>query len=117
MATATVMGLKAKSDAAFANISKQLQGMEPYLDKSDAPGEWTVRQVLCHMLFEPGWDVVAVLKSFSTTNLPLIEIRGGEADITGSRATATGKQLLEQLDAQRKQMFAYLDTLSDSDLH
>ena len=116
MATATVIGLRAKSDAAFANISKQLQGMEPYLDKSDAPGEWTVRQVLCHMLFEPGWDVVAVLKSFATTNLPLIEIRGGEADISGPRATATGKQLLEELDAQRKQVFAYLDTLSESDL-
>jgi len=117
MATATVMGLKAKSDAAFANISKQLQGMEPYLDKSDAPGEWTTRQVLCHMLFEPGWDVVATLKSFSTTNLPLIEIKGGEADITGVRATATGKQLLDMLDAQRKGVFDYLETLSEADLH
>ncbi len=116
MATATVMGLKAKSDAAFANISKQLQGREPYLDKSDAPGEWTGRQVLCHMLFEPGWDVVTVLKTFSTTNLPLIEIKGGEADISGPRATATGKQLLDLLDAQRKAVFSYLETLSEADL-
>ena len=116
MSTATVIGLKAKSDAAFANISKQLQGMEPYLDKSDAPGEWTTRQVLCHMLFEPGWDVVTVLKSFSTTNLPVIEIKGGEADLSGPRATATAKQLLDMLDAQRRAVFGYLDTLSEADL-
>jgi hypothetical protein len=116
MATAAVIGLKAKSDAAFANISKQLQGLEPYLDKSDAPGEWTARQVLSHMLFEPGWDVVKVLKSFSTTDLPLVEIKGGEADISGARATATGKQLLDMLDAQRKAVFGYLETLSETDL-
>jgi hypothetical protein len=116
MATATVTGLKAKSDAAFANISKQLPGMEPYLDKSDAPGEWTTRQVLCHLLFEPGWDVVGLLKSFSTSNLPVIEIRGGNADTSGVRATASAKQLLDSLDAQRKALFAYLDGLSDTDL-
>ena len=74
MATATVNALKAKSDAAWANINKQLQGMEPYLDKSDAPGEWTTRQVICHLLSEQGWDPVAVLKSFSTSNLPVVEI-------------------------------------------
>ena len=52
MATAMVNGLKAKSDAAWANISKQLQGMEPFLDKSDAPGEWTTRQVICHLQYK-----------------------------------------------------------------
>lgn len=116
MATATVTGLKAKSDAAFANISKQLQGMEPYLDKSDAPGEWTTRQVLCHLLFEPGWDVVGLLKSFSTSNLPLVEIEGGSADTSGARATASIKQLLDGLDAQRKAVLGYLEGLSDAEL-
>jgi DinB superfamily len=116
MATATVTGLKAKSDAAFANIGKQLHGMEAYLDKSDAPGEWTTRQVLCHLLFEPGWDVVGLLKSFSKSNLPLVEIKGGDSDTSGTRATATAKQLLDALDAQRKAVFAYLDGLSDVDL-
>lgn len=117
MATATVTGLRAKSDAAYANISKQLQGLEPYLDKSDAPGEWTARQVLCHLLFEPGWDIVTVLKSFSTSNLPVIEIKGGFSDTSGERATATGKQLLDMLDAQRKAMLRYLEGLSDAELH
>jgi hypothetical protein len=116
MATATVTGLRAKSDAAYANISKQLEGLEPYLEKSDAPGEWTARQVLCHLLFEPGWDIVSVLKGFSTSDLPVIEIKGGFSDTSGVRATATGKQLLEMLDAQRKAMLGYLDGLSDADL-
>lgn len=116
MATATVSGLRAKSDAAYANLRKQVEGLEPYLDKSDAPGEWTARQVLCHLLFEPSWDIVTVLKSFSTKDLPLIEIKSF-TDTSGERATATGKQLLEKLDAQRKAMLAYLDGLSEADLH
>jgi DinB superfamily len=115
MATATVTGLRAKSDAAYANLSKQVQGLEPYLDKSDAPGEWTARQVLCHLLFEPGWDVVTVLKTFSTKDLPLIEITSF-TDTSGERATATGKQLLDKLDAQRKAMLGYLDGLSEAEL-
>jgi hypothetical protein len=45
MASAAVSELKKKMDAAAENLSRQLQGMEPYLDKSDAPGEWTTRQV------------------------------------------------------------------------
>jgi hypothetical protein len=116
MATATVAGLKAKTDAAYANISKQLQGMEPYFDKSDAPGEWTARQVICHLLFEPGWDVVGIIKSFSTSNLPVIEIQGGASDTSGARATASVKQLLEGLDAQRKAVYGYLDGLSEAEL-
>jgi len=115
MATATVIGLKSKSDAAWTNISKQLKGMEPFLDKSDAPGEWTTRQVICHLLFQPGWDPVALLKSFSTSNLPVVEITS-VADTSGSRQTASLKQLLDNLDAQRKAIWGYLEGLSDADL-
>ena len=50
MASTAVGELKKKSDAAAANLTRQLQGMEPYLDKADAAGEWTTRQVLCHLL-------------------------------------------------------------------
>ena len=41
MASATVTELKKKSEAASANLHRQLEGMEPYLERSDAPGEWT----------------------------------------------------------------------------
>ena len=55
MASQTVAELKRKSDAAWGNLSRQLQGMEPHIDRSDAPGEWTTREVLCHLLLEAGF--------------------------------------------------------------
>jgi hypothetical protein len=116
MASAAVSELKKKSDVAAANLSKQLQGMEPYLDKSDAPGEWTTRQVLSHLLEEPDWKPVAVLKSFSTSNLPVIEIKPGHAPITPERQKMTLAQLREQLEAQRRDIFGYLELLGEADL-
>ena len=65
MASATVTELKKKSEAASANLHRQLEGMEPYLERSDAPGEWTTREVLCHLLFEPGWKSGALLETFA----------------------------------------------------
>ena len=73
MVSAAVIELRKKSDAAAANLWGQLRGMEPHLDKSDAPGEWTTRQVLCHLLDDPDWKPVAVLKSFASSKLPVIE--------------------------------------------
>ena len=56
MANQTVAELKKKADAAWGNLSRQLEGMEPHIDRSIAPGEWTTREVLCHLLFEPGFE-------------------------------------------------------------
>jgi DinB superfamily len=116
MASAVVSELKKKSDAAAANLASQLRDMEPYLDKSDAPGEWTTRQVLCHLLAEPDRRPVATLKSFATSNLPLIEIAPGEAQITPERLKMTTAQLLDALEAQRREIFSYLESLDDADL-
>ena len=116
MASTVVSELKKKSDAAAANLARQLQGMEPHLDKSDAPGEWTTREVLCHLLAEPDWKPVATLKSFATSNLPLIEIAPGETNMTPDRQKMTKAQLLDALEAQRREIFAYLESLGDADL-
>ena len=116
MANAVVSELKKKSDAAAANLARQLQDMDPYLDKSDAPGEWTTREVLCHLLAEPNWRPVATLKSFATSNLPLIEIEPGQADVTPERQKMTKAQLLDALETQRRDIFGYLDSLNDADL-
>jgi hypothetical protein len=116
MANAVVSELKKKSDAAAVNLSRQLQDMDPYLDKSDAPGEWTTREVLCHLLAEPDWRPVATLKSFATSNLPLIEINPGQADVTPERQKMTKAQLLDALETQRREIFGYLDSLNDADL-
>jgi hypothetical protein len=111
-----VQELRAKTDAAYANLSRQLQGMDPHLERADAPGEWTTRQVLCHLLFEPGWNPVDTLKTFAHTNLPVIEITPGLTDTSGSRATMSLRQFLDALDGQRKSVFGYLDSLNEADL-
>jgi hypothetical protein len=116
MASAVVSELKKKSDAAATNLARQLQDMEPHLDSSDAPGEWTTRQVLCHLLSDPDWNPVAELKSFATANLPLIEIAPGETNVTPERQKMTKAQLLDALEAQRREIFGYLDSLDDADL-
>jgi len=116
MAHAKVNDLRARSDKAWAQLRAQLQGMEPHLDKSDAPGQWTTREVLAHMLFERGWKPVPLLKTFAHTNLPVIEIKAGDADAGGERKTMTLKQFADALDAQRREVMAYLDGLGEADL-
>jgi hypothetical protein len=116
MASAAVNELKKKSDAAAANLWKQLQGMEPNLDKSDAAGEWTTRQVLCHLLGDPGEKAVAVLQSFTVGSLPVIDIKPGHAPVTPERQKMTLAQLREALETQRRAILSYLDSLENADL-
>jgi hypothetical protein len=117
MASGAVIELRKKSDGAAANLWRQLQGMEPYLDRADAPGEWTTRQVLCHLLDDPDWNPVAVLESFTTAKqLPVIEINPGAAPVTPERQKMTLAQLREALEAQRRDIFDYLESLGDADL-
>ena len=116
MATASVTELRKKSDGAWDNISRQLQGMEPHIDRADAPGEWTTRQVICHLLFEPGWKPIPLLKSFAAKDLPVIEIKAGETNVTPDRQKMSLAQLRDALGAQRLEVFAYLEGLSDADL-
>jgi hypothetical protein len=116
MASAAVSELRKKSDAAAANLSKQLQGMEPNLDKSDAPGEWTTRQVLCHLLGDPEEKPVAVLQSFTVSSLPVIDIKPGHTTVTPERQKLTLTQLREALETQRRGILSYLDSLDAADL-
>jgi len=116
MTNPTVRELRTKVDAAWANLTRQLDGMEPYLERGDEPGEWTTRQVLTHLLFEPGWDAVALMKSFAHRDLPVIEIEPGDPFLTPERRTMTLEQLVEALDAQRRAVLDYLRSLSEADL-
>ena len=116
MASAAVNELKKKSDDAAANLWKQLQGMEPNLDKSDAAGEWTTRQVLCHLLGDPEVKPAAVLQSFTVGSLPVIDIKPGHAPVTPERQKMTLAQLREALETQRRGILSYLDSLENADL-
>jgi hypothetical protein len=116
MTTTVVADLQARAEAAWKNLSAELEGMAPFVERADEPGEWTTRQVLSHLLFQPGWDAVALLKSFGHTHLPVIEIEPGDAFLTPERRRMTFEQFVEALDAQRRSVFAYLHSLSEADL-
>lgn len=116
MPSAIVRELRTKTDVAWTSLTRQLQGMEPHMERSDAPSEWTTRQVLSHLLFEPGWSAVPVLKKFSTKDLQLVEIIPGQVHVTPERRKMTLRQFLDALDGQRRDVFAHLDGLSDAEL-
>ena len=116
MTHATVNDLREQTDKAWARLKAQLQGMEPYLDRSDAPGEWTTREVLCHLLFEPGWKPVPLLKRFAVTDLPLVQVDPGLVAMTPERKTMTLKQFKDALEAQHRELGNYLEGLGEADL-
>jgi DinB family protein len=116
MATTAVQDLETRSRAAWNNLMAQLAGMAPYLERSDEPGEWTAREVLTHLLFPPGSDMVAVLKSFADRELPLLELEAGDPFLSPERRAMTLEQLVDALEAQRRAVFGYLRSLSDADL-
>ena len=116
MADTIVKELRAKTDAAWANLNRQLQGMEPYMERSDAPGEWTTRQVLSHLLFESDWNAVHVLEKFSNKDFPIVEIIPGQPNITPERQKMTLRQFQEALDGQRRDVFGFLARLPEAEL-
>jgi len=116
MSHAIVKELRGKNDAAWERLGRQLAGMEVHLEHSDRPGEWTTRQVLCHLLFEPGFQPTGLLRCFAAADLPLIEIVPGVATVTAERERMSLAELTAALDAQRRQVFAYLDTLGEAEL-
>jgi len=116
MATQTVRDLEAKSDAAWKNLTAQVAGMESYLERADAPGEWTTREVLSHLMFESDWKPATLLASFAERDLPVVEISPGETFLTPERRRMTLTQLIAALDTQRREVFAYLNGLSEADL-
>jgi hypothetical protein len=116
MINSTVNELRKKSAAARDRIGRQVDGMAPHLDRVPAAGEWSVRQVLCHLLFEPGFDAVALLGTFAPRDLPVVEVVPGQVTVTAERARMTLPELVGALDAQRESVFAYLQTLDEAGL-
>ena len=119
MVNATVKELQRTSDTRWEALGRVLASMEAHLERADAPGEWTTRQVLCHLLFEPGWKPVALLERFATGpagDLPLVEITPGAVTVTPERQRMTLAELVAALDGQRREVFGYLATLGEADL-
>src|SRR5262249_17411692 len=116
MPNKTVDALRGKTDAAWGNLTRQIQGMEPHLERSDAPGEWTTREVLSHLLFQPGANPVDLLEQFADRDYKVVEFKAGEVHMTPERRAMTLKQFADALDAQRRGVYQYLDGLPEEDL-
>ena len=111
MASGNAHELRRRIDAAWENLNRQLHGMDAHLERADAPGEWTTREVLSHLLFEPGFDPAAILSTFAERDYPLVEITPGDTHLDDQRRQMTLAQLREALDTQRRRVLAYLDGL------
>ena len=83
------------------------------MERADAPGEWTTREVLSHLLFEPGFDPAATLATFSERDHPVIEIDPGTTFLDDPRRQMTLSQFRNALDAQRRRVLEYIDGLED----
>ena len=116
MASKAANELKAKWEATSGRIQRQLQGMDAYMERADAPGEWTTREVLCHLLGEPGVDPVKGLQTFAERDLPTIDLSPGKTVVTEDRRKMTLKQFEEALEQRGRRLFEYLDGLSEADL-
>jgi hypothetical protein len=114
MASKHALELRRRIDAASENLSHQLQGMDAHMERADAPGEWTTREVLSHLLFEPGFDPAATLAAFSERDYPVVEIAPGDTYLDEQRRQLTLSQFRDALDAQRRRVLEYIEGLEES---
>ena len=113
MASKHAQDLRRRIDAASENLSRQLQGMDAQMERADAPGEWTTREVLSHLLFEPGFDPAATLATFSEREYPVIEIAPGDTFLDEQRRHMTLSQFRDALDTQRRRVLDYIEELEE----
>ena len=116
MASTIAKDLRTKNEGAWAELTRQLQGMESFMDRADAPGEWTTREVLSHLWGAPGANRVELLKTFAEHDQPVVDLTPGVTHLGAERRQLGLSQFLDALDAQRQVAFAYVDGLSDADL-
>ena len=115
MASKKAQELGKRMDAAWENLSRQLHGLDAHLDRSDAPGEWSAREILSHLLFEPGFDPLKTLGRFAERDYPLVELTPGDTYLDDQRRRMTLAQLQEALDTQRRRVRAFVDGLEERD--
>jgi len=116
MAGRLVSDINAKSAAALTRLARQLDGIDPHIDRASAPGEWTTREILAHLLGDPGWDPLASLKTFAHRDLPTIDVAVGAVVMTAERRTMTAKQFVDAIERRRQKIVAYLDALPEGEL-
>ncbi len=113
MANRNAQDLRRRIDAASENLSRQLQGMDAYMERADAPGEGATREGLSHLLFEPGFDPATTLATFSEHDYPVVLISPGDTFLDEPRRQMTLSQFKDALDTQRRQVLEYIEELEE----
>src|SRR5207247_3215058 len=73
----------------------------------------TPREVLSHLLFEPGFDPAATLATFSERDYPVVEIAPGDTFLDEQRRQMSLSQFRDALDAQRRRVLEYIEGLEE----
>ena len=60
MANKHAQDLRRRIVAASENLCRQILVMDTHMERADAPGEWTTREVLSHLLFKPGFAAASL---------------------------------------------------------
>jgi hypothetical protein len=116
MGNATLTELRRKADTAWARLGRHLEGLEPHLDRAPAPGEWSAREVLSHLLGPEGAGLEPALRRFTTPPYPTLDFHPGDPAMSAGRKTLTLAQLRGALDAQRQAALGYLSSLPETEL-
>ncbi|MFQ5861350.1 MAG: DinB family protein, partial [Dehalococcoidia bacterium] len=91
--------LISRIQAAQAELTGLLEGMDYCLDWKPEPQEWCAREVVYHLLTTPPGGLPAVLRDMLQDNLPELTIVAGETNVTPERQEKELEQVRADIDA------------------
>ncbi len=97
-------------------LSEMLDGMDYCLDWKDSEEEWSIREVVCHLLDTPPGGMGSVLKKVLEGNREEIVIHSSMTNLTTERKSSDLSDLRQDLRELLEQVEASLSAASDADL-
>src|SRR5262249_19609612 len=107
---------KAKTDAGGPDLTRQLEGREPDLERCAGRGAGATRGGDYDLLYRPGGGPTRAVELFRPKDLPLLETDLGKPYLNDERKRMSLKQFIDAIDEQRRQVFAVVASLSDDEL-
>lgn len=113
MASQIYEELLTKYQQAWQEFTAQLDGLEGYLDQRPLAQEWTVREILSHLIGRPEGGLKATISRMAQEELPELDMNPGQINMTPERQGASLDSLLRQLEVVYKKNLEFAATLSD----
>ena len=98
------------------DLSGLLDGIDYCLDWKDSEEEWSIREVVCHLLDTPPGGMGSVLKQVMEGNKDEIVIHSSMTNVTPERKSKDLGDLLQDLRELLEEVVASLSAATDSDL-